>query len=249
MQQLTISNQENTTLVKLALINMPKGTTEQEAASVVEREINNLKLIFSMRPELTVCSPNSVIQAIKQCINDNLTFAPSNNLVYVYPDKVWVGMDGAGQKTYETVLAYKPTSNGVISLSRQAGRILDIKRPEIIYTADNAVQWVIVEYLLPSIPEPRWEQVKFGVPHFEKWKTKSANKFGGKANTNYTSWFGGIDPDFAATKAIRHALSKLGTNINERVPFLTNPPENARVAEIPVQSVQNSNELPNPDKM
>jgi len=35
------------------------------------------------------------------------------------------------------------------------------------------------------------------------------------ANDNYTNWKGGIDPEFARAKAIRHALKKLGTNANE----------------------------------
>ena len=36
------------------------------------------------------------------------------------------------------------------------------------------------------------------------------------ANPNYTSWKGGIDPEFARAKAVRHGLKKLGTNQNER---------------------------------
>ncbi len=89
-------------------------------------------------------------------------------------------------------------------------------RPAFTYDDSGAVDTVTVEFLVPSYPSPRWEVITFGKPYFEKWKQKSAAKFGGSANGNYTSFNKGIDPEFAGSKAIRHGLNKLGTNMNER---------------------------------
>jgi hypothetical protein len=73
----------------------------------------------------------------------------------------------------------------------------------------------------------RWEKRKFDESDFLRWKTKShqenaRNKQDANfstlnyANPNYTNWCGGIDPEFARAKAIRHSLKKLGTNPNEK---------------------------------
>jgi len=213
---LTLLNKEKPTLTQLVLINMPPGSSIEDAGRLALKEIMNFELVLTQRPELKACTPNSVLLAVKQVISDNLTLAPSAALVYLYPGKVLVGNNEANQKVYETVLTYDPTANGRLSIARQAGRILDNKRPVVTYDATGKVETVTVEFLVPSYPAPRWESIKFGQSHFAKWQQKSAAKFGGTASANYFSWNKGIDPDFASTKAIRHGLNKLGTNMNER---------------------------------
>lgn len=213
---LALLDQNMPTLTQLLLVNMPAGTTEQEAKRKALREIMNVEAIFSTKPELMECDAQSVVLVVKQCIADNLTLAPAAGLVYLYPQKIQVGTDPSNNsKIYKQVLVYDPTAEGRISIARQAGSILDHRRPECKLDHDGKVESVSFTFLVPSFGGARWETVTFGVSDFEKWKQKSAAKFGGNANGNYTSWKGGIDPEFAGSKAIRHALKKLGTNKNE----------------------------------
>jgi len=216
MESIALLNESVPKLTKLLLVNMPEGTTEQEAKRKAFREIMNIEAIFSLKPELAACDAGSIVLAVKQCIGDNLTLAPAAGLVYLYPQKVQVGTDpGNNAKIYKQVLVYDPTAEGRISIARQSGSILDHKRPVCVFDHDGMVESVSFTFLVPSYGGARWETVTFTKADFEKWKQKSAAKFGGNANGNYTSWKGGIDPEFAGSKAIRHALKKLGTNKNE----------------------------------
>lgn len=221
---LTLLNKERPTLAQLVLINMPAGSTIEDANRLALKEVSNFEMIASMRPELLQCTPVSILLAVKQCISDGLTLSPSAGLVYLVPGSVNVGKD---VKKYVQVLTYDPTANGRLSIARQAGRILDNKPPYCTFNGNGQVETVNVEFLVPSVPAPRWETATFTKNHFDKWRkashTKNSRNAQGVdnvklnyANPNYTSWNGGIDPEFAATKAIRHGLNRRGVNMNER---------------------------------
>lgn len=209
--QLLVSEQPN--IAQLCLVNMPHGSTIEEAQRVALREISNYELILSMRPELQACDPKSVVMAVKACIADNLTLAPNAGLVYLFPGKVLVKVEGSN-KIYKDVLQYDPSPEGRLSIAYQAGTILDHKRPEYTWNEAGQVESVSCEFLVPSHPEPRWDRVTYGREFFAKLQAKSAAKYGGKANVSYTSHNGGIDPEFAFAKLIRHGLKKRGTNMN-----------------------------------
>lgn len=213
--QLTLLNKERPTMVRLALINMPEGTTMQRAENVIEREITNMMLILDMKPELKDCDQNSIIMAVKQCINDNLTLAPSAGLVYIYSGNIKIGVDSANQDVYKKVMVYEKSANGTLSWCRQTGVILGNKVPTYKFDASGALEFVTVEFQVPDVTGPRWESITYGKSHFAKWMSKSLAKFK-KANANYVSWYGGIDPEFAATKAIKHGLNRRGSNMNEK---------------------------------
>ena len=210
---LALLNEQKPTLAQLILVNMPKGSTIDEATNVAIKEISNYEMLLSMRPELKTCNPRSVVHAVKQCINDGLTLSQSAGLVYLLPTQVKVGQNG-NQDIKEWALSYDPTANGRLSIAYQSGSILDHKLPTHTFDADGKLDTVTFEYLVPSFGQPRWESIVFTKRHFEKWMNASAAKNKGTANRNYTSYKGGIDPEFASTKAIRHGLGKRGTNLN-----------------------------------
>lgn len=212
---LQLLDQSKPTLETLALAYMPLGTSREAAQHKVIREITNIEQWLRLKPDLGNCSKESFVYAVKQCIQDGLTLAPTSDLVYLIPGKVKVGQNG-NQDIYEWVINYEPTANGLLSMARQSGRIYDNKRPVCTYDEiTGAVISVTVEFLIPSYKEPRWEAITFGIGHFKKWQTASATKNKGEANKNYTSFNGGIDPEFAGTKAIIHGLNKRGMNMNE----------------------------------
>lgn len=218
-------NKEKATLAQLVLINMPRGSTIEDANRLALKEITNFEMIASMKPALLTCTPASIYLAVKQCISDGLTLSPSAALVYLVPGTVNVGTKEKAE--YINVLTYDPTANGRLSMARQSGRILDNEMPEPKFDSQGKVLSISVKFLVPSVPSPRWETVIFNESHFNKWRwashlKNSRNKQGADnakmnfANPNYTNWNGGIDPEFAATKAIRHGLNRRGTNMNER---------------------------------
>ncbi len=210
---LTLLQTEKPTLAQLVLVNMPRGTTIDEATNVAIKEISNYEMLLSMKPELKVCNPKSVLFAVKQCIGDGLTLSQSAGLVYLLPTKVKVGQNG-NQDVYDWALSYDPTANGRLSIAYQSGSILDHKLPTHTFDNDGKLDTVTFEFLVPSFGQPRWESITFNKRHFEKWMAASAKKNKGSANMNYTSYKGSIDPEFASTKAIRHGLGKRGTNLN-----------------------------------
>jgi hypothetical protein len=158
--------------------------------------------------------------AVKAVMKQNLSLDPAAGLVYIKTRNVKVG------DKWAKALEIMPSANGLISIARQCGRILDIKRPQVEKDTNGKVTGVSVEVLLPSYGEPRWEKFEFDESDIFRWrrashKEMSRNKPDANneslnyANDNYTNWNGGIDPEFARAKAIRHALKKLGTNANE----------------------------------
>lgn len=211
---LQVLEKNRPTLEVLALAYMPLSATKEEATRKIVREIANVEQWLRTKPDLAACSKDSMVYAVKQCIQDGLTLAPSADLCYLIPGKVKTGQNGT-QDIYEWVVNYEPTANGLLSMARQSGRIFDHKRPTCEYDETGAVLSVSVEFLVPSVPSPRWEKITFGPGHFKKWMVASANKNKGNANQNYTSFNGGIDPEFAGTKAIIHGLNKRGMNMGE----------------------------------
>ncbi len=221
MSNITILHENKPTLTQLVMVNLPSGTTEDEAQRVALKEISNFEMILTTKPDLGGCTPMSILLAVKQTICDNLSLAPSAGLVYLIPSKV--GNDW--------VATYLPTANGLLSMAYQSGAILDNKRPVVTFDGTGKVESVTVEFLVPSHPQPRWEVITFTEVHFKKWRDASAKKNKGAANANYSSWNSGIDPEFAGTKAIRHGLNKRGSN--------GNAPRNTDMSNIKFEPIEN----------
>lgn len=217
---LQVLEKSKLTLETLALAYMPLTATKEQAQRKIIREITNVEQWLRTKPDLkAVCETKSgkesMVYAVKQCIQDGLTLSQSADLAYLIPGKVKTGQNGT-QDIYEWVVNYEPTANGLLSMARQSGRIFDHERPVCEYDAvTGAVLSVTVKFLVPSFGQPRWETVTFGAGHFSKWKAASARKNKGDANPNYTSFNGGIDPEFAGSKAIIHGLNKRGMNMEE----------------------------------
>lgn len=191
-----------------------------EALPLVINELDNLEAIALTQPEILNCHPVSIVQSVKAVLRMNLTLDPNAGLVYLAARNVQSG------NQWIKVLTVQRTARGEISFARQAGRILDIKSPKVIYDENGAVDKVIVEYLVPTYEGARWEERVFDKDFFHRLRIFSHKQNSkGKddsikkdySNKLYSSNKGGIDPEFAKAKAIRHALKNLGANINEVV--------------------------------
>lgn len=220
---LQLLEQNKPTLTQLVLVNMPTGTSVEEAQRVALKEISNFEMRLQTNPDLGGCTPLSILLLVKQTIADNLTLSPSAGLVYPIPSKV--GNDW--------VATYNPTANGLLSIAYETGSILDNKRPVATFDENGQTDTVTVEFLVPSGNSTRWEVITFNKMHFKKWMDAAIKKNLGKCPANYTSWNGGIDFEFAGTKAIKHGLNKRGTNSNSS----RKSPENSPIKYEPIESV------------
>lgn len=189
------------------------------------QELEYIRMASIANPAIMECMPQTVLMAVKSVLKQNLSMDPNAGLVYIKTRNVKVKMP-TGEEVSRKALEIMPSCNGLISINRQCGRILDIKNPVVEKDETGKVIGVSVEILLPSTPSPRWEKRSFDESDFKRWQTASHKENGrykqdakmellNYANPNYTSWKGGIDPEFARAKAIRHGLKKLGANQNE----------------------------------
>lgn len=223
-----LANDELPTLNALVKLNALPGT---DSATVALQELEYLKQQAITKPVIFECLPETVIAGIKYVLKNNLSFDQNAGLVYVKSRNVQVG------NVWSKALEVQPSADGIISIARQCGRILDIERPEVFKDGTGKVIGVKVKYQKPGFDDTgrkvaKWCEIEFDESDFVRWQRASHNENArtwkadsGKpqpnkdtlnyANPNYTSWKGGVDPEFARAKAIRHGLKKLGTNQNE----------------------------------
>lgn len=205
-------------LTALLSINARQGV---DVNTVALQEIEYIRMQALTKPDIMDCIPQTVLMAIKTVLKQNLTLDPYAGLVYIKTRNVKVGNE------YKKALEIQPSANGLISIARQCGRLLDIKRPKITKDGNGKVTDVSVDILLPTHGGTRWETFEFDASDFKRWQLASHKENARSkqdasletlnyANANYTSFNGGIDPEFARAKAIRHSLKKLGTNPNEK---------------------------------
>lgn len=228
---MAVAQKELPQLKAIISLNAPNS----DAETLAKQELEHLGMIGINTPAIFDCIPATIVMAIKTVLKQNLTLDPHAGLVYVKTRSVKVN------DQWMKALEIQPSANGLISIARQCGRIFDIERPEVIKDADGKVIGVKCKYLVPSYDESgkkcmKWREVEFDESDFYRWRRASHNENGRNkqdanaeklnyANPTYTNWKGGIDPEFARAKAIRHGLKKLGTNQNEsRAAAIVNVP-------------------------
>lgn len=193
----------------------------RDVTSIVLNEISFLEGISLTKPEVLQCERSSIEMAMKFVLKNNLSFDPNAGLVYVKTRNITLA-----NQSKSKVLEIQPTCEGLISIAYQCGKIIDHERPTIKKDEAGKVIEVTFKYMKNSPTGARWVDVTFDESDFLRWATASHNENGrfkedratkNYANKLYFSFKGGIDPEFARAKAIRHAMKKMGTNINERI--------------------------------
>lgn len=188
----------------------------EDVETLAMQELDYLKYHMIQKPEIKDCFPESVVLAVKTVLRQNLSMDPYAGLVYIKTRNMKV----KGPNGFETTvkaLEIQPSCNGLLSIAVQCGSVQDFKRPEVTKDSSGKIIGVSVELQHPT---GRWETFKFDEDDFLRWRIASHNERQGaaedlnysKASAHYTKWKGGIDPEFARAKAIRHGLKKLGTN-------------------------------------
>lgn len=206
------------TFKQLALIN---GIAPEKAEAIVIQEVEFIRESALANPDIMKCAPQTVLFVVKRAIKNNLTLDPQAGLMYLKTRNVNLSAD-QNQPNWVKVLEAQETCNGILSKCRMTGRIIDHKLPQVDFNEAGKCIGVTFEFQLPN---GRWETAKFTEYDFERWGNAShKERSRGKQDANtkdyrnslYSSWRGGIDPEMAKAKAIRHGLKKLGTNPNEK---------------------------------
>lgn len=203
------------------------ASPDTDVKTMVLEELKHLEYAALAKPEIMKCDPRTVVSALRTVLKQNLSLDPYQGLVYIKTRNINTGTKSA--PSIILALEIEPTANGLISINRQAGRILDVDRPEVKYDSMGKVISVSVKFLKPTFDASgnkatRWQEIVFDQSDILRWKKSShrQNAAGApdgefeKANALYRSHNGGVDPEFARAKAIRHGLKKLGTNMNEK---------------------------------
>lgn len=221
---LEVLRNEKPTLEAITLFNYGPS---QDVQSIILNEISFLEGIALTKPEILACEPISVLMGMKYVLKNNLSLDPNSGLVYTKTRNIAIAKDQQGNVTqWGKVLEVQPTCEGLLSIAYQCGKIIDHERPIVKKNNEGKVIEVTFRYMRPSPTGPRWVDIAFDESDFKRWQTKSHQENArGKqdagtkdySNINYRNFHGGIDPEFARAKSIRHALKKLGTNANERL--------------------------------
>jgi len=227
---LSVLKENQPTLQAITLFNYG---ADKDVSSIVLNEISFLEGMAVTKPEILACEPTSIVMATKYVLKNNLSFDPNAGLVYVKTRSVALAKDASGTVTkWGKVLEVQATCEGLLSIAYQCNKIIDHERPSVKKDASGKVIEVTFKYMKPSPIGPRWVEVTFDESDFKRWQTKSHQENSRSkqdagtrdySNPNYRSFNGGIDPEFARAKAIRHAMKKMGTNPNERLSVFIKP--------------------------
>jgi len=251
-QQLSITKIIEPELPTLMAI-LSLSNEANDLRTVVQQEITYLEQHALAKPEINGCNQTTMLLAIKSAMRKNLTLDPSAGLVYVKTRRMQI--NGA----WVDALEIQETANGLLSYNRQLGRVLDFERPQIQKNDKGRVIGVTMRLLLPSPLGPRWELFDYDESDFKRWATYSHKERSrgykpgsGKeepnvttlnyANHLYRSWEGGIDPEFARAKCIRHSLKKLGTNPNENTVLIKLKPSEQQAIDANIAVAETADE-------
>jgi hypothetical protein len=220
---LDLVKQELPAIQAIIALNARPGT---DVATIALQELQFLEQIAMTLPAVHECEPLSVVMAVKSAMKWNLTLDPQAGLIYVKTRSVKIN------NQWRKVLDISRSANGLISFNRQIGRILDYTNPAVVKSAQGKVIGGSMEILKPSYPQPRWEKYEYDESDIRRWMAYSHKENArnwkpesGKpepnattlnhANALYTSFNGGIDPEFMRAKICRRSMGRLGGNQNE----------------------------------
>lgn len=193
--------------------------------ALIEQEKDYLRMHMVTKDWIGNCVPETIAQAIKYAITNRLSLDPNAGMVYLMPASIKVG------NVWKNILEIKPTADAKIWLAKEAGTIIDNERPTVTKNSAGKVTSAAVNIQLAT---GRWEVTEIDESDFERMKKASHVKNGrGKsdadlatmnyANKLYTSFNGGIDPEFARSKVISTALKKRGTNMSNARSYTSTP--------------------------
>lgn len=235
MSQLTVVQQNYVTLsqakgfeeyVKLFEI---AGHDPEQAKSLAEKEAWHLSQLMTDSQDLAQANPSSLLMELRKIPLQGVSLDPALKLAYlIVQDKskgvVRLEITGRGKavqaiaqniiKNLDCAIIYEgdTTQMGSDNLLRVIPAFKDKAK---VTGGILTITW----------PDGSKTQEIYRQSHIDSWQSRSAKRNGSRgANMNYTSFNGGMEPGFLASKMLKHKLDRIGIN---PIPVRT-----ARIAEI-----------------
>lgn len=191
------------------------GLTPEQAEKMAETEAYYLAQLMATTPALSQVSPGSLMMAVRNIPMMGLSLDPTLKLAYL-----------TVQDKNKGLVTFEPTGRGKAVMAIAQNLVSNIST-EVIYSGDevvreNGLMVVIPKFqesakvvggiLTVTLPNGRITQSVFNASHINGWQNRSSKRFNGTANSNYTSFNGGIEPGFMESKMLKHGLDRIGIN-------------------------------------
>lgn len=191
------------------------GNEPEQAKALAEKEAYHLAQMMSDNEDLANMPIGALIMEIRKIPLQGVTLDPTLKLAYLLiQDK------GKGKVSLEI------TGRGK-AVQAMAQNIIKSVNAEVIFEGDEIISHNGLLKIVPKMNstakvcggiltitwnDERVTQDVFRQSHIDSWKARSAKRFKGTANMNYSSFNGGMEPGFLQSKMLKHKLDRIGIN-------------------------------------
>lgn len=192
------------------------GNNNDEADNLAKKEVWHLANLVINNNDLQTIHPASLMMELKKVPLMGLTLDPSLKLMQLIihdKGKGIVALEATGRGKAVQAISQeiiKNVSTKVIMLGDRVDRLPNGALDVTPSFTPNAV--VIGGVITLYYDNNRVESFVYDQSHINNWQKRSAARFRGTANKNYTSYNGGMEPGFMETKMLKHRLDKIGIN-------------------------------------
>lgn len=202
------------------------GATRDDAEIFHARESLFFNKVLLASDDLRKCTKYSLYSCFTDVVTNGGTFDPAMDLMYIEIRHFNIGTKE--NKVWESRANNTFTATGELNVRMQLGQILYADTPRIVYEGElfevieengksnvryvskipRTSKRVIASFMKITRPDGSWDYVFLTEEDIQRMKKASEtnNRSTGKANALYSSFNGGIDPGFLATKTIRHGF-------------------------------------------
>jgi recombinational DNA repair protein RecT len=191
------------------------GNEPAQAKSLAEKEAYHLAQLMSENSDLANIPPSALVMEIRKIPLQGVSLDPTLKLAYLLiqdksKGKVSLEITGRGK-----------------AVQAIAQNIIRSINAEVIFEGDEIGSHNGLLHIIPKMnskskvvggiltiiwSDGRSTQDVFRESHIDSWRNRSAKRFNGKANANYTSFNGGMEPGFIQSKMLKHKLDRVGIN-------------------------------------
>lgn len=214
-QYLSLSKAENKGFESFVKLFEMAGNSAAVAKSLAEKEAYHLAQLMADNADLQNIPPAALMMEMRKIPLQGVTLDPTLRLAYLIiqdkaKGKVSLEVNGRGMAVQAIAQGIIKTINTECIFEGDKTEYVD--KEVVIIPTFKAGSKVIGGICSITWPDGKITQEYFREGHIKSWESRSAKKFYGRANANYTSFNGGIEPGFMQSKMLKHKLNRLGIN-------------------------------------
>lgn len=191
------------------------GHDPDKAKVLAEKESYHLAQLLVNTPDLQQVQPSSLIMEMRKLPMMGLSLDPTLKLAYLYVQdkrRGIVTLEANGRGKAVQAIAQNIISGIETQIVFEGDSIVRENGLNIVVPGFKGAAKVVGGFVNITMPDGRITQTSYNQSHIDSWKSRSAKKFGGSANANYSSFNGGIEPGFMESKMLKHRLDRVGIN-------------------------------------